>query len=255
MSVTAASPEPYLQIKETSAANFGDESVFNLSGASLKLVTVSAVSASGVVTWGYATSEDPDDAQAGNALTTLTATEDLTGNNATHLVSGTYDTNQSYGNFALVQELQLKNNSTVNANSLKVAAKVQNVGDANLNGAGAMDAAVRVLVVVTGSSDTDDTYGSVGKYVVFAGESASHETTSATIGYANNSVYALAASNIELASVLSSQETLTVKVYVYFDGTDATAKNSTTISTDALKVDLCFYITGGTIAYYTAPAN
>lgn len=243
MSVTAASPEPYLQIKLTSAdpATYADLVNHAVSAEALKLVTVSAISGA-TVTWGKAKSTNPNEVQETNALTTLTAAqyqEMSTGENpqlqdVEGVFKGTFTSGQDtvdYGKIFIKQEYTLKNTSTVAAEDLTVAVRVSGGNSADL------DSALRVLVV---TSDA---------FAAFNGSGVAYAASTNEFGYhttGENAAYAFADSDAVLADELAADGTLNVVVYVYFDGTDTNAKNTSSISTTALRVDLCFTINSET---------
>ncbi len=149
-------------------------------------VTDSETKAAGYTYWGRAYSTELDDVQADNTLNVLSPTVA----NADYYLTQTFYIRQGV--------------NTNHASNLRVS-------DITVGGAySSMSPALRVLLVATSSS------GEVAEVRYDAGLDTIEHSAKATDG-----------SGIMFATLLGDeQETITVEVYIYFDGTDEIAKNT-----------------------------
>lgn len=188
----------------------------------LKLVTPTSIGST--MTWGWASSTDPNNAQKTNALTAVTMTEPtFTGTvDRSGYLQGTV--NNLTDKFALYQELQIKNVSpNVVGNNLKIT-------DVKINkGTNTIGNAVRLLFVV---GDKYEIYEPAA-----SGEDAVVTTATQVTGGTKftNQV-------IDDAIAANSTEIVTVKVYMFFDGTDDDAYTNNASDLSGVSASFAFEI-------------
>ena len=205
MSVTATSADPFLHIKRSTDADTEYTTVLTFNSTDDPDVTLTDLKLVAPTT-------------IGATPTWYTA---LSGNpdQAVDALSATTQTTVTDGDseYMIKKGLTIKNSSTVNAENLEASATITIGTGTNIK----MNAAARVLIVTE-----------TGAYALFNSDGTLITSAPAT------------ASNAILTTTLTAGSTLGINVYVYFDGTDTTAKNTTGLGTDPVTVDLKFTIKG-----------
>jgi len=188
----------------------------------LKLVTPTSIGAT--MAWGWASSTDPDDAQKEKDLTAVTMNEPtFTGTaDRSGYLQGTV--NNLTDKFALYQELQIKNVSpNVVGNNLKIT-------DVKINkGTNTIGNAVRLLFVV---GDKYEIYEPAA-----TGEDAVVTTATKVTGGTKFTDQV-----IDDAIAANSKEIVTVKVYMFFDGTDDDAYTNNASDLSGVSASFAFEI-------------
>lgn len=233
MSISATAADPNIQIS-ANGTNFyntlhtdtvnGEAANWTLAtNQPLTLVTPTAISSTNVVTWGWAQSTNPDNAQSTNDVTAVSDLDPIpTVGDRNGYLQGDVGTTLADKYFVFAQKLTIKNLSpTLAATNLKVT-------DVEINGgSNTIKNSVRLLFV------------SGGEYAVYQLDSAG---TGTEAGECLKLVGATQMSgddnNIVAASIAENGGTVDVDVYMFFDGTDADAK--TTLASDLTGVTATF---------------
>ena len=205
MSMTATSADPFLQIKRSTDADTEYTTALTFNSTDDPEVTVTDLKL--VAPTAIGTTTTWYTALSGNPDQAVDA---LSSTSQTVVADGDTD-------YMIKKVLTIKNSSTVIAENLEASATITIGTGTDIK----MNAAARVLIVT-----------STGSYALFNSDRTILTTAPAT------------ASNAILAATLAAGATINVTVYVYFDGTDTTAKNTTGLGTDPVTVDIMFTIKG-----------
>jgi hypothetical protein len=204
------------------ATTIGEEP--NTTAVKLKLVTPTAIAASGTVSWGWAASTAHNNAQVTNATDAVALTAQSTpakteSDRAAYLGDGT-------DLYVLTQKLTIRNVSPdVIANNLKIS-EVKIDGGSNT-----IKKATRVLFVSDGKyalyALTSDSTGLQDAALVSA-----HQWLDANSGASATDMTLSSGIPIVASTLAANGGSADVDVYVFFDGTDATAytDNATNLS-------------------------
>lgn len=226
MQITAKSADPYLQISadgtnfgtkldSTKTADAGTTMAWvladNLADTPLKLVTATKVE-TGVVSWGWASSTNIDDAQVSNATKSVTMADGTASTDRSLIMTGTVADETTGTPMVLKQTMTFKNASqSAAAPNLKIDSVT--FADVTEGATNSIKDAVRILVVTADNKTV--LYKADGTIVEGA-------LTTATVD----------GGKAIIANSLAANSTTNITVYMYFDGTDAVAKTTNSASLD-----------------------
>ena len=242
MSIQAKSADPIIEISADGGTTYANDlttgtnwTLPTATGVKLKLVTPTAISSAGAVSWGWTSSTDHASAQKTNATDEVTLTAATTpaatnSGNSTYLGDGT-------DLYVLKQTLKIRNKS------YDVAAANLTISEVKLNkGTNTIANAVRLLFVSDGKYAVYQPAASgTGLVLAEAGEAPwlTGTTPTATAMSTTTSGGTQAAGLPIVASALAANGgSATVDVYMYFDGTDDDAY--TDLATDLTDVSATF---------------
>lgn len=248
MSISATSADPNIQISSDGANFYNDLSTAGTSpnwnlpatAQALTLVTPTAIAttasgsgadaiAIGDVSWGWAQSTDPTDAQGTNAVSAVTLSNSLptaTTADRNAYLQGSVGSTLTEKYFVLGQRLTIRNSSpTLAATNLTI-----NEVKIDLDSTNKIKNAVRVLFV----SEADGKYAvykpaASGSGFTVAATGDATKLSGATTMTATTGDSSQGAGKPIIASTLAANGgTTNVDVYMYFDGTDASAYTNNT---------------------------
>ena len=250
MSLSAKSADAIIEISANGTSfynnlttgNGGNWTLPDATNAKLKLVTPTAISSAGAVSWGWAASSDHADAEVTNA-TTAKALVAQTTPSSTEDGRAQYLGIENDGLYVLTQKLTIRNVSPdVVANNLKV-------NEVQIDkGSNTIANAVRVLFVNASgeyamyepaASGTTATLVSEHQWLDPASGTAPATDMSATGGSPIVAATLAAKGTAGTAAAGSSTE---VDVYVFFDGTDADAYTDLATNLSDVSVQFTFGI-------------
>lgn len=209
MSIQAKSADPNLLISADNGTTWannlttGENWTIVSPAEKLKLVTPTAIGST--MAWGWAASTNPNEAQGTNTLDAITmSAPSFDGNNRSAYLEGTV--NDLTDKFVLYQELQIKNVSPdIVGENLKITDVTIDTGNNTIG------QSVRLMFVVGNNYEMYKAPASGTTAVTTAPTMLTGSATKFTNQVIDDEIQA------------NSTEIVTVKVYMYFDGTDASA--------------------------------